>query len=176
MLSSAFIPPIPSFPRKGGRGIVFSTCTCKAPTTIPEGPEFLAEVVYYNEAQPGLGERFAAAVEEAAARAVDLLWCSARTTRRSNLRLTTRPSRSPRSSVVSLFPGSSSWSDSAGSVDSAARNQGQAARVRPAARRRNNALISSALAGPPARARPSRCPGSTRGSRGPRRSVPCAQR
>ena len=81
LLSSAFIPPIPSFPRKGGRGIVFSTCTCKAPTTIPEGPEFLAEVVYYNEAQPGLGERFAAAVEEAAARAVDLLWCSARARR-----------------------------------------------------------------------------------------------
>ena len=32
--------------------------------------EFLAEVVYYSEAQPGLGERFAAAVEEATARAV----------------------------------------------------------------------------------------------------------
>ncbi|MGH2669090.1 MAG: type II toxin-antitoxin system RelE/ParE family toxin [Burkholderiales bacterium] len=32
--------------------------------------EFLAEVVYYNEAQRGLGERFAAAVEQAAARAV----------------------------------------------------------------------------------------------------------
>ena len=32
--------------------------------------EFLAEVIYYNEAQPGLGERFTAAVEEAAARAV----------------------------------------------------------------------------------------------------------
>ena len=32
--------------------------------------EFLAEVVYYNEAQPGLGERFTTAVEEAAARAV----------------------------------------------------------------------------------------------------------
>lgn len=31
--------------------------------------EFLAEIVYYNEAQPGLGERFTAAVEEAAARA-----------------------------------------------------------------------------------------------------------
>ena len=31
--------------------------------------EFLAEVIYYNEAQPGLGERFTAAVEEAAARA-----------------------------------------------------------------------------------------------------------
>jgi len=32
--------------------------------------EFLAEVIYYNEAQSGLGERFTAAVEEAAARAV----------------------------------------------------------------------------------------------------------
>lgn len=32
--------------------------------------EFLAEVVYYSEAQPGLGERFSAAVEEATARAV----------------------------------------------------------------------------------------------------------
>jgi toxin ParE1/3/4 len=32
--------------------------------------EFLAEIVYYSEAQPGLGERFAAAVEEATARAV----------------------------------------------------------------------------------------------------------
>ena len=32
--------------------------------------EFLAEVIYYNEAQPGLGGRFTAAVEEAAARAV----------------------------------------------------------------------------------------------------------
>lgn len=32
--------------------------------------EFLAEVVYCSEAQPGLGERFAAAVEEATARAV----------------------------------------------------------------------------------------------------------
>ena len=32
--------------------------------------EFLAEVIFYNEAQPGLGERFTAAVEEAAARAV----------------------------------------------------------------------------------------------------------
>ncbi|MBV5297545.1 MAG: type II toxin-antitoxin system RelE/ParE family toxin [Rhodoferax sp.] len=32
--------------------------------------EFLAEVVFYNEAQPGLGSRFTAAVEEAAARAV----------------------------------------------------------------------------------------------------------
>ncbi len=28
--------------------------------------EFLAEIVYYNEAQAGLGARFAAAVEEAA--------------------------------------------------------------------------------------------------------------
>ena len=32
--------------------------------------EFLAEVVYHNEAQPGLGGRFATAVEEAAARAL----------------------------------------------------------------------------------------------------------
>lgn len=32
--------------------------------------EFLAEVIYYSEAQPGLGEHFTAAVEEAAARAL----------------------------------------------------------------------------------------------------------
>lgn len=32
--------------------------------------EFLAEVIYYSEAEAGLGARFAAAVEEAAARAV----------------------------------------------------------------------------------------------------------
>ncbi len=32
--------------------------------------EFLAEVVYHNEAQPGLGERFTTAVEEAVARAL----------------------------------------------------------------------------------------------------------
>lgn len=32
--------------------------------------EFLAEVAYYNEAEPGLGARFTAAVEEAAARAL----------------------------------------------------------------------------------------------------------
>jgi len=32
--------------------------------------EFLAEVVYYNEAQAGLGARFTAAVEDAAARAM----------------------------------------------------------------------------------------------------------
>ena len=32
--------------------------------------EFLAEVAYYNELEPGLGERFAAAVEEASARVV----------------------------------------------------------------------------------------------------------
>lgn len=31
--------------------------------------EFLAAVVYYNEAEPGLGERFTAAVEDAAVRA-----------------------------------------------------------------------------------------------------------
>ena len=32
--------------------------------------EFLAEVIYYNELQPGLGGRFTAAIEEAASRAV----------------------------------------------------------------------------------------------------------
>ena len=32
--------------------------------------EFLAEVAYYNEAQPGIGARFTKAVEEAAARAL----------------------------------------------------------------------------------------------------------
>ena len=32
--------------------------------------EFLAEVAFYNEAQKGLGARFALAVEEAAARAL----------------------------------------------------------------------------------------------------------
>lgn len=32
--------------------------------------EFLAEVIFYNEAQLGLGARFTSAVEEAAARAV----------------------------------------------------------------------------------------------------------
>jgi len=32
--------------------------------------EFLAEVIYYSEAEAGLGERFAAAVEEAATRAL----------------------------------------------------------------------------------------------------------
>lgn len=32
--------------------------------------EFLAEVIYYNEAHAGLGERFTTAVEKAAARAV----------------------------------------------------------------------------------------------------------
>jgi toxin ParE1/3/4 len=32
--------------------------------------EFLAEVIYHDEAQPGLGKRFTAAVEEAAARAL----------------------------------------------------------------------------------------------------------
>jgi toxin ParE1/3/4 len=30
--------------------------------------EFLTEVIYYNEAEPGLGERFTAAVEEAIVR------------------------------------------------------------------------------------------------------------
>jgi len=32
--------------------------------------EFLSEIVYYDQAQAGLGARFAAAVEEAAARAL----------------------------------------------------------------------------------------------------------
>jgi toxin ParE1/3/4 len=32
--------------------------------------EFLAEVIHYNQAERGLGDRFAAAVEEAAARAL----------------------------------------------------------------------------------------------------------
>ncbi len=32
--------------------------------------EFLAEVIYHNEAQPGLGKRFTAAVEDATARAL----------------------------------------------------------------------------------------------------------
>ncbi|HYC48418.1 MAG TPA: type II toxin-antitoxin system RelE/ParE family toxin [Burkholderiales bacterium] len=32
--------------------------------------EFLSEVIYFNNEQPGLGSRFAAAVEEAAARAL----------------------------------------------------------------------------------------------------------
>jgi len=32
--------------------------------------EFLAEVIYYNEAQPGLGGRFTAAVEDAVTRAL----------------------------------------------------------------------------------------------------------
>jgi toxin ParE1/3/4 len=32
--------------------------------------EFLAEVVYYNQEEPGLGARFAAAVEDATARAL----------------------------------------------------------------------------------------------------------
>lgn len=36
----------------------------------PARREFLAEVAYYNGKEPGLGSRFAAAVEEAAARAV----------------------------------------------------------------------------------------------------------
>lgn len=36
----------------------------------PARREFLAEVAYYNSKEPGLGARFAAAVEEATARAV----------------------------------------------------------------------------------------------------------
>jgi len=33
--------------------------------------EFLAEVAYYNKAQPGLGDRFTKAVEEATSQSVD---------------------------------------------------------------------------------------------------------
>ena len=36
--------------------------------------EFLAEVIYYSEVQAGLGARFTAAVEEAAARALAFLY------------------------------------------------------------------------------------------------------
>jgi plasmid stabilization system protein ParE len=36
----------------------------------PARAEFLAEVAYYNQAQPGQGARFAAAVEEATTRAL----------------------------------------------------------------------------------------------------------
>lgn len=36
----------------------------------PARREFLSEVIYYNGKEPGLGARFAAAVEEAATRAV----------------------------------------------------------------------------------------------------------
>lgn len=36
----------------------------------PARREFLAEVAYYNGKEPGLGARFAAAVEEATARAI----------------------------------------------------------------------------------------------------------
>lgn len=32
--------------------------------------EYLAEIVYYTDAQPGLGDRFAQAVEDAVARAI----------------------------------------------------------------------------------------------------------
>ena len=35
--------------------------------------EYLAEVIYYSEAEAGLGRRFAAAVEEATARALRFL-------------------------------------------------------------------------------------------------------
>ena len=36
----------------------------------PARREFLAEIAYYDETQPGLGARFISAIEEAAARAV----------------------------------------------------------------------------------------------------------
>lgn len=42
----------------------------RARFTAPARREFLSEVTHYNRAEPGLGLRFAAAVEEAAARAV----------------------------------------------------------------------------------------------------------
>lgn len=35
--------------------------------------ELLAEVIYYNEAQPGLGARLTAAVAQASARAPDII-------------------------------------------------------------------------------------------------------
>lgn len=46
--------------------------------------EFLAEVAYYNENEPGLGERFAKAVEEACART--LVFPQAGSLAASNLR------------------------------------------------------------------------------------------
>lgn len=42
----------------------------RARLIAPARREFLAEVAYYNGKEPGLGVRFSAAVEEAAARAV----------------------------------------------------------------------------------------------------------
>jgi len=42
----------------------------RARFTAPARREFLSEVAYYNGKEPGLGARFAAAVEEVTARAV----------------------------------------------------------------------------------------------------------
>ncbi|MEJ7670416.1 MAG: type II toxin-antitoxin system RelE/ParE family toxin [Casimicrobiaceae bacterium] len=42
----------------------------RARFVAPARAEFLAEVTYYNQAQPGQGARFAAAAEEATARAL----------------------------------------------------------------------------------------------------------
>lgn len=42
----------------------------RARFVAPAREEFLAEVDYYNQAQPGQGARFTAAVEEATARAL----------------------------------------------------------------------------------------------------------
>jgi toxin ParE1/3/4 len=42
----------------------------RARFVAPARAEFLAEVAYYDQAQPGQGARFAAAVEEATARAL----------------------------------------------------------------------------------------------------------
>jgi toxin ParE1/3/4 len=42
----------------------------RARFVAPAREEFLAEVAYYNQVQPGQGARFAAAVEEATARAL----------------------------------------------------------------------------------------------------------
>jgi plasmid stabilization system protein ParE len=43
----------------------------RARFVVPARNEFLAEVAYYAAAEPGLGERFARAVEEAVALATD---------------------------------------------------------------------------------------------------------
>jgi hypothetical protein len=42
----------------------------RARFVAPAREEFLAEIAYYNQVQPGQGARFAAAVEEATARAL----------------------------------------------------------------------------------------------------------
>lgn len=45
--------------------------------------EFLAEVSYYNQQQPGLGARFTAAVEEATARALAFPYAGSEATERT---------------------------------------------------------------------------------------------